>query len=285
MSSTWDLKATQFYKLGQFNQQSTSMVVTDPSYEDLILGVIHNNVRPGVWHAFLKRFLYLDKQLNIRDQRNAGLYIFHDSVYTYNYGAPDQTKIDAMLAQLRYEDDGDVSVDTGQAGFYDLKFFNQDNSVKLMPVHPFDVGNNKESRFYAANMYATEIGLEANVLPYGVVSRSGWGDGSYIASFYTQRKTNDVVAATLEFIADHEEDCVNSDEEDENNGVDTEDDEMDVEDDDDEENEVYNRNSKSTQNNRTPSSRRGRAVPVSSSTSRAKRSTAAKKAGARSSRR
>lgn len=75
----------------------------------------------------------------------------------------------------------DVGVDSGQAGFYDEAFY-QDNSIfKGMPEPEHDYGD----LWYNHACDITLSEMSAGVMPYGVVSSSGFGDGSYVC--YTHK--------------------------------------------------------------------------------------------------
>jgi hypothetical protein len=105
------------------------------------------------------------------------------------------------IADLEWEElDIDVVVDSGQAGIFDLEHYFDDSVIEEEPK--FDCDHNK---WYRACCEQTLTKMSAGIISFGVVSSSGYGDGSYIVNII---KNNDgkIIAIKIDF-------CLGDDEE------------------------------------------------------------------------
>ena len=134
--------------LGGFEMTSQTMRVSDPCYDrDVWCCGTFGKCKTGTWEA--------------------GVLKTERKVYQMKDGWLEQPI--------------DVGVDSGQAGFYDEAFY-QDNSIfKGMPEPEHDYGD----LWYNHACDITLSERSAGVMPYGVVSSSGFGDGSYVC--YTHK--------------------------------------------------------------------------------------------------
>lgn len=137
--------------LGGFEMTSQTMRVSDPCYDrDVWCCGTFGKCKTGTWEA--------GPDYSVIRQRK---------VYQMKDGWLEQPI--------------DVGVDSGQAGFYDEAFY-QDNSIfKGMPEPEHDYGD----LWYNHACDITLSERSAGVMPYGVVSSSGFGDGSYVC--YTHK--------------------------------------------------------------------------------------------------
>lgn len=175
--------AEQIFDLGQFTVASDRIRVTDPCYEigTWCAGEIAG-VRPGIWRA-----QSVMGQEGAWGARVRKLQIRH-------VDAPADIFATAAFA----ETDIDVGVDSGQAGFFDATRY---------PTDPAEL-EYEPGRFYGE---CCELTLDHNrpgggVIPrgFGVVTSSGFGDGSYSCRI-TRDPHGQVIAAYISFI-DEEED-------------------------------------------------------------------------------
>ena len=80
-----------------------------------------------------------------------------------------------------------VEVDSGQAGFFDDAFYQNDTVFEELPAPGFAIGD----LWYRHVCDITLSKMSAGVLPYGAVSSSGFGDGGYTC--YTHADENGVI--------------------------------------------------------------------------------------------
>jgi hypothetical protein len=175
--------------LGTFNVVSRSLHLSDPCYQDISSGVTLSGVRQGTWHA------------QVRHACDWGLRPFFVGAFheSYEGGIP---LVKGDLWSLENENgwkraQGDVGVDSGQAGIFDAKLYGSNEAVKETPKWKADEGAG--GLWYAACCDATiENQVGAGLVPGGVVSRSGHGDGGYSA--YYRTKGGEVVAVFIDFL-------------------------------------------------------------------------------------
>lgn len=157
-------------RLGTFELTGPVLRVSDPCYDRDVwcCGTIEN-CKPGSWETAV-----LMQDEGDWGIRNAILVARHEE------GGPE---LEAFRKVLNGKDKTwqecpfEVGVDSGQAGIFDDKHY-QDNSVfDGMPAAEFDPDNS----WYSHCCDITMSPLGAGVLPFGVVSSSGYGDGGYAA--------------------------------------------------------------------------------------------------------
>lgn len=133
--------------IGNFECNSGKLLATDPCYEKGIwCQVIIENARAGTWRAFAK--------MNDSDwgTRVAELHAYHKAITPH---VRDWCHLKGL-----------VGVDSGQAGIFDMATF------------PDNKGRHFSDPWYKTCCDTTSEG-QAGVIPGGVVSRSGFGDGAY----------------------------------------------------------------------------------------------------------
>jgi hypothetical protein len=101
-----------------------------------------------------------------------------------------------------------AGVDSGQFGFFDKEFYRNDEKAKELKKHNFgdDYDTEEGDEWYRACADITLADEQWGVLPNGVVSSSGFGDGSY--RVFGQKDSNgEYVAFQVVFIeAEEDED-------------------------------------------------------------------------------
>jgi len=142
-------------KIGTYEQESDSAIVSDPCYEYKVeehnnplmmtLNLVIPNVKKGTWGIILRA-------RSDQHARNAELLGIHTS----------------FDDKALWEKIGDIGVDSGQCGIYDIKYY-RDNKNTIGDIKWYDM-NSAITR--APNNYAGAI-------PNGAVSSSGFGDGIY----------------------------------------------------------------------------------------------------------
>ena len=169
--------------IGEFEISSGKVFVTDPCYypPQPFLNNPRDNVQKGKWLAYVIYKSYGD--WGTRDHQ---LYAIHSSV---------ADKKDS----LEWKESGFVGVDSGQAGIFDVDYFNKNEiAAKLeKPLRP-------DAPWYSTCCNLTlDTPYSAGVLIGGCVSSSGLGDGGY--KFYISTCDGKIQGITIVFIPEGEE--------------------------------------------------------------------------------
>lgn len=206
MSSS-DIIDQKYIYLGSFDIDNNKIVISDPSYEfdektykhdTWKLNALISNAKKGKWQAWLYQHNYKKG-----GKRNAVLYAIHASIINEN-DTPDKIK------NQKWEKIMDLGVDTGQIGIHDINHFRNDldaNNKKLAEyIKPDDMKDPGE-KWYAMVCAVTynDNPSNAGIIPYGVVSSSGWGDGIY--ELYSLTNENNVIGLKIIFIRDDQCGC------------------------------------------------------------------------------
>ena len=81
---------------------------------------------------------------------------------------------------LTWEFETNIDVDTGQAGFFDLHHYRSDTSTSNYSLTSgFDIVNEGDKWYSMCCEITLNSKESAGVIPYGVVSNSGLGNGRY----------------------------------------------------------------------------------------------------------
>jgi hypothetical protein len=156
-----------------FNVTSGKMVCSDPCYSipTWCQGVIEN-VRNGKWEAGVAT----------SDEGSWGERISHLWVYNLEAAIKDPTIVRRIEMYGGAELPFSGGVDSGQFGFFDFANYRNDEGAKDLKKHDFGENYDRESgdEWYRACCDLT-LGEESwGTLPFGAVSSSGYGDGSYM---------------------------------------------------------------------------------------------------------
>jgi len=98
-------------------------------------------------------------------------------------------------------------VDSGQLGYFDRSHYRNDDSAKDLPKHEFGGDFDREvgDEWYRAACALTLSDDQLGVMPFGFVSCSGWGDGSYNTQGIFDEEGNCIGLRTV-FIGDDNND-------------------------------------------------------------------------------
>ena len=176
-------------RLGTFELTGTVLRVSDPCYDRDVwcCGTIED-CKPGLWETAILR----------QDDGECGIQITHLLGRQYQEG-PEFSSIVRSLRgnnQSWKECPFEVGVDSGQAGLFDETHYQDDSVFAGMPKSVFD----DYSAWYSHCCDITLSPLGAGVLPFGAVSRSGFGDGGYAAYHHVDQdgKTDAVFIVFIE---------------------------------------------------------------------------------------
>lgn len=182
--------------LGKFEQTGNKILVSDPGYDfdsdkysekAWNLNVLINNVRKGTWHAWVA--------IDDDSERNGELIALHED--EFNNGDPDFNGMDWKKREEL------VCVDSGQAGIYDvLQYKNDCNTDGYKLIEEFENNDEKGEKWYGMNCKITTSKNNAGIIPFGVVSSSGFGDGMY--ELYTCPTNGPICGIKIIFINDEE---------------------------------------------------------------------------------
>lgn len=171
--------------IGHFKVGSNKLRVSDPCYdkETWCAGTIED-VKNGEWEAHIKTI----------NNRVAELSAYHTNI-----------KKDTLKKLKWFEQEIEVGVDSGQCGIFDDSFYPEDKNV-----------DDEDNKFYNKCCNLTLKGVGVGVLDFGVVSSSGWGDGTYAC--YTLEEKKEVVGVKVVFMEEEMEDEDYDDNEDDGYG-------------------------------------------------------------------
>ena len=176
-------KVLGFDFLGSFYVNSGSLIISDPCYGYPGSGrqAYLENVRRGEWSTLVRKMEFDGWGMRV-------------------------TSIEAFFGENAHvlERDWDpweesVDVDGGNAGIFDTQVFRNDFAGVS---HDLDTKFTPGELWYDMCLSVTNSFRCAGVIPGGVVSRSGFGDGSY--QCYIGREVGEVVRVRLVFITDEE---------------------------------------------------------------------------------
>lgn len=166
------MRYTSEHFVGSFNS-SNCMIITDPCY-NYDPGQIIEDMTPGKWNAEI-----LVSEEGSWGDRVAELRIVHEDHDVSDYDYDCVSKFE-------------VGVDSGQAGFFDSFMYPRGTTGEYGDLYTF----------YGKACEMTISEEKAGVFPFGVVSRTGFGDGGY--SLWTVKQNGKVIAAKIVFISDND---------------------------------------------------------------------------------
>ena len=183
----------------KFLVSSGKMVISDPCYSipTWCQGII-NNVKNGVWVADVEKVQSWGERVSI-------LFAHHeDNPY----------EGDSLLNGYGEELPFSFGVDSGQLGFFDHDHYRDDNSANDLPKYDFGDDYDIEigDAWYRAVCNITLDTEQWGVLPFGVVSSSGYGDGTY-SVFAVTNAQDEYVGFMVVFIGDDDDEEFDDDDE------------------------------------------------------------------------
>lgn len=170
------------------------MRISDPSYDKNVLSAqVLDNCRTGEWEA--ATYYTSDgwgRRVSILAARNiAG---------GANFSMLDN--IEKGSAELEDFDDV-IGVDAGMAGIFDDSVYGMDSTFKGWPEPVNLFSNRPGAKWFGHCCDILDNSDQAGILPFGVVSHSGFGDGAYEGFYHTGEDVKvDLVAVV--FIYDDE---------------------------------------------------------------------------------
>jgi len=169
----------------------TEVVVSDPCYTiPTWCQVIVNNVLPGYYEPFVKKHDCGDW-----GNRTSMLMCIHEAYV----GKEDELSLEWV------EHGGTVGVDSGQAGIFSMASYRNDNHPIEKGEADFYYGREEEGDGWYMKMCQRTLGvLRWGSYDEGMVSSSGFGDGSY-QLFVLTSDDDTVVGFCIDFGVEEEE--------------------------------------------------------------------------------
>ena len=174
----------------KFEITSGTMVISDPCYKipTWCQGVVER-VKNGTWVADVEKMQTWGERVSV--------------LFAFNEQALEDTLKNGWGKELNF----DFGVDSGQLGFFDLEHYQNDISAVDLPKEDFGVDYDVESgdSWYRSVCSLTLSSEQWGVLPFGVASSSGYGDGSYPV-FAVTNEYDEYVGFMAIFIGEEEDD-------------------------------------------------------------------------------
>lgn len=193
----WDIK-----EIGTFTLNSGTMRISDPCYDKTVWcsGTIPNCVI-GEWQAGAA--YYNDAMFG----RRVALLVAKAANSSVGFDLANDIY---ALTPAPFE----VGVDSGQAGMYDDVSYGLDSTVEDLPEPDEIFGDEPGCLWYSVCCSVTDGDDYAGVIPTGVVSCSGFGDGSYTAFYHKDGngKTNLIAILYIDPSLESQEDDVGEEE-------------------------------------------------------------------------
>ena len=174
------------------------VVVSDPCYTiPTWCQAVLDNVKPGVYHTTVKKHDAGDW-----GNRCSMIYAIHEDYIDH------PNLIDGKWEKTNY----DIGVDSGQCGIFDFDSYRNDNhqielgegDISFFSQEPWSRDKNEEpGESWYVKMCSRTLGTEHwGTYDSGIVSSSGFGDGSY--DLYVVYKRNKIVAFAIDFLVEDE---------------------------------------------------------------------------------
>lgn len=179
----------------KFEVVSGKMVLSDPCYElgTWCQGVI-DNVKNGTWVGGVEQ-----SEEGVWGLRNSMLISMNVEALEKN------PNLENELMSRKHLLDFDGGVDSGQFGHFDFDNYRKDDNIIDEPK-AFDDNFEKRigDKWYSACCYQTlKTEDDFGAVPFGVVSSSGYGDGSYLT--YGVKDENNQWVGFMTIFIDNEE--------------------------------------------------------------------------------
>jgi hypothetical protein len=187
----------QFKKtiMKKFEITSGKMVISDPCYAipTWCQGVVER-VKNGTWVSDVEKVQSWGERVSI-------LFAINEQALKDNPNLKDE------LINSQNELPFTFGVDSGQLGFFDHEHYRNDNSATELPKYDFgdDYDVDGGDVWYRAVCDLTLASEQWGVLPFGVVSSSGYGDGSYPV-FAVTNEYDEYIGFMAIFIGEDDED-------------------------------------------------------------------------------
>jgi len=166
--------------LGDFEIESGEILINDPCYyhDEYKLGSgVGIKAKKGIWKSHI-----IKVYKKLWGRRITVLYACHEN-YKAEIGKPGWIALEVG-----------TGVDSGQAGIFDLKYFNDSSIINEKIEKPL-TGDNEWYDLCCNRTLDTEF--NAGIIPFGVVSSSGFGDGYYPA--FARFENDEAICVAIDY--------------------------------------------------------------------------------------
>jgi len=174
--------------VGSFKVESGQIIISDPCYDKpnskKTKHLPFNGILPaknGKWQA----------EIVMSDEGSWGDRVAYLVCYHPEH------RIDENSCEMEEVIDFEVGVDSGQAGVFDAKYYNDDDSIKGLERLYDRTPINVAEPWYSMCCDRTLHKDQAGVIPFGAVSSSGEGDGCY--KCLVKKDGDEVVGVLIDF--------------------------------------------------------------------------------------
>lgn len=163
-------------KMGTFTVESGQLIVTDPAYDmtESDIQVILNNVKNGEWTGSIT----YDEEESVESLRA----FYKEKKPTGRWHDCDQP----------------IGVDSAQAGIFDCAVYGKEESIPYEVENIHDLEFEEEMKYYIACCDVVASDAQGGIVPGGIVSMSGYGDGMYDVKV-KYNKSKEVVGVMINF--------------------------------------------------------------------------------------
>jgi len=170
-----------------FEVVSKALMISDPCYvKGTWCQFELNNVMNGIWE-----YEIVTKDMGDWGNRAVKLIARHKE-----YFAQRNIPVEKFIIN-------ELGVDSGQLGIFDYDHYRRDSQFKegSMPIHDYGDAEEDGRKFYGFCCDLTLEETHGGVIPYGCVSRTGFGDGCYEGQGFKD-VAGKVVCVEVTFIED-----------------------------------------------------------------------------------
>ncbi len=183
-NTTWERVRVDLIELSNFENKSGEFIISDPCYKLGDKGQIRlENVETGIWDGYVEKIEH-----KLFGNRVAILFCINRKFIKSS------NEFEKFNWQMH---DSKIYVDSGQAGIFEAIHYQDESIIDVEPI--FECNH---SKWYRTCCDKTMSDIRAGILPYGIVSSSGLGDGNYSVSF-VRNSLGKIVAIKIDFVDDN----------------------------------------------------------------------------------
>lgn len=186
-----------------FLVSSGKVIVTDPCYDkDIWCNEVLENVAKGWWNANV-----VQAKIGKMGHRICEIEAELVERYPSSTAGKDSAIIheQKIIGNIQDSEDWEeistsIGVDSGQAGFFDIEYFKDEDIVtKELKEEIKQLGFiESNDQWYGMSCIKTLSTARWGIIPFGAVASSGYGDGSY--KLYIKRFLDEIIAMKIVFI-------------------------------------------------------------------------------------